>query len=176
MLFAVGEFLVLAVKVLLFFVPDNLLLFYSSCIGCPSDDGSTSRSPVWYIDRCLVGHRRIWLLTWLLNVVVKTFVLPVTGHASYQAPTKLSGAGVFLWLDPVCGTVCPHTYDLRCNSGHSSGQLKTVLFGRQRTRRIVTFLFFVRLINTLTYLLTYLLLIDSWSSIQQMVVDQAIDH
>ena len=101
-------------------------LFYSSCIGCPSDDGSTSRSPVWYIDRCLVGHRRIWLLTsnWLSNVVVKTFVLPVRGHASYHAPTTLSGTEVFLWLDPVCGTVCPQTYDLRCNSGHSSDNSK----------------------------------------------------
>jgi len=59
-----------------------------------------------------------------LNVVVKTFVLPVTGHASYHAPTTLSGTGVLLWLDPVCETVCPQTYDLRCNSGHSSDNSK----------------------------------------------------
>jgi len=75
---------------LLFGAPDVLLrkvqsvqnaatvscLYYSSCIGCPSDDGSSSRLFVLCISRCLVGHRRIWLLTsnWLSTVVVKIFV------------------------------------------------------------------------------------------------------
>jgi len=106
-------------------------LFYSGSTGCPSGDGSTSRLPVLYIDRCLVGHRRIWPLTfnWLLNVVVKTFVLPVTGHASDHASTTLSGTGVFLWLDPVYGTACLLIYDLRCNSGHSSDNSKQYCLG-----------------------------------------------
>jgi len=82
--------------------------------------------------------------------------------------------GAELWP---AATACRQENCLRSGYGARPATDDLLLFGRQRTRRIVTFLFFfVRLINTLTYLLTYLLLIDSWSSIQQMVVDQAIDH
>ena len=49
-------------------------------------------------------------------------------------------------------------------------QLKTVLFSRQRPRRIVTFCFIVRLINTLTYLLTYLQLggVEMWQNLDDI--------
>ena len=106
-------------------------LYYSSCIGCPSHDGSSSRLPVLCISRCLVGHRRIWLLTfnWLSIVVAKIFVLPLTRHASYHGPTTLSVTGVFLSLDLVCGTVYLQIR-LEMQFRAFKRQLKTVLFSR----------------------------------------------
>ena len=85
-----------------------------------------ARLPVLCISRCLVGHRRIWLLTFngLSIVVAKIFVLPLTGHASYHGDRSFSVAGPRVWNS------LPADLRLEMQFRAFRRQLKTVLFSR----------------------------------------------
>ena len=132
-------------------------------IGCRSDDELNSRWPAWYTKCCQAKYLAIWPTIFISpQRVLLAPSGPLRGESALSLVfTVVLVTDVLLQLDHVSGTTL-----LTCQSAKQGSQLHRIqkttenIHVSDGLRRIVTFLIIgnlLCLINTLTYLLTYLL-------------------